>query len=66
MATGYTVLSLADFTSLCSQTASLLAQDCCALASTVAVALLAAGWGEDANCSALWLFLQTPASLIIH
>lgn len=36
------------------------------LLSTLAAALLAADWGEDANHSALWLSLQTPASLIIH
>lgn len=41
-------------------------QDCHVLASSLAIALLAADWGEDANCFALWLSLQTPALLIIH
>ena len=41
-------------------------QDWHVLASTLAVALVAADWGEDANCSALWLSPQTPALLIIH
>lgn len=72
VALGCTLLSVAGFTSLCSQTAPPTCtpvpgeQDCCVLASALAVALLAADWGEDANCSALWLSLQTPALLIIH